>query len=565
MRAYLRVLAMVATPFALFACADRTEERAETADEPRRGGTAVLAEQADLGIPSPVVAQVQLDGDLTQDVLYMALLRGRWRDGQLVYLTSEESPMALARGYEFVGSDSTVLRFRMRADARWSDGEPITARDVAYTYRVTTTPEVAAARAGDLAQLDSVVAENDSTVAFHYQRRYPEMLAHSSLAIIPRHQFMTVEAAELRDHPALQDPVEESLVVSGPFMISEWRRGERIVLGRNPEFRPEPYLDRIVLRILPDANSRLIELQNGDADFVKGVPFDRIPELLARPDLRIEHEEQRNYEFIGYSGDNFAPFADPELRRALGLAIDVPGIISALGMDDFAEPAGGPYAPIFRDLYDRETMPPLGHDAAESRRILESKGWVDGDGDGVREKDGTPLRFSLLTNAGNQRRADVMQIVERQWREVGVDVELRTLETGAFFERFYAGDFEAALGGWIVGLSPDIAPLFRSDSPYNITAFDDPRTDSLLDQARSEPTAEAAAARWREAARAIVEQQPYTFLYYYDVADAISDRLQGVRVDTYGNLQNTWEWWVTEDRTATGARADSSGSRPGDG
>ncbi len=524
---------------------EKQETTVEPGGTPERGGTAVLVELGDMHEPISLLAQAAFDGDLV-DVMYMGLTRSAWRDGRVVYLTSNDSPMALAYHWEYVGADSAAIRYRMRRGLHWSDGAPIDAGDVAWTYRMLADTQVASPRQEDVAQIDSVVAENDSTVTFHFRRRYPEMLFASSIPIAPRHVYEAAGPGGIRTHPALNDPVR-GLVVSGPFRVGAWKRGESITLVPNPAFTPRPYLDRVVIRIIPEPTTRLVELRNGTADFVRGISFDQVPQIRAADPghrWRIEREEKRYWEYLAYNPAAHPAFADPQVRRALGMALDVPGIIAALRMDEFAAPAGGPYPPILRGVYDPVGMRPLAFDTAGAKRILDERGWTDADGDGVREKNGRPLRFVLLTNAGNARRADVTQIIQQQWKRVGVAADLRQMETTAFLSAVPAKKYQAALGSWQVALSPDISILFRRGSPLNPVGYDDPETARMMDRALAEPTPERADPLWRAAAERIVQDQPYTWLYYYDQLTAVADRLRGVRVDSYGAYQNLWEWWI---------------------
>lgn len=530
--------------------------------DPEDGGTVVLAELSDMGQPLATLSQGGLDGNL-QDILYMTLLRGEWRDGDLAYVAADENPMALARSWEYVGEDSTGIRYHMRSDARWSDGTPITAHDVVFTYQMLGDPMVASPRQDYTEHIASVVAENDSTVVFQFHRRYPQMRFHSSHGVIPRHVYENVAPSELATHASLLQPGNGGLVVSGSYQIGSWTRGQEVVLTRNPHFEPRGHLDRIVFRVIPDATTRMVELRTGGVDWVNGVTFDQIPALRQQaPHIRFEREEKRFYDYIAYNPGGFEPFADPEVRRALGLAIDVPGLLSALQMTDYAVPASGPYPPIFRNLYDPETMPPLPHDAEEARRILASKGWTDSDGDGVLDREGQPFRFSLVTNAGNQRRADISQIVQQYWSRIGVAVELRSIEFNTFMDALVREDYQAALGGWGVGLSPDLTGMWGPDSPYNIVSYDDPATQQLFERALAQPTEEAAAPIWREAARALFEDQPYTWLYYMDQVDGINERVRGVLVNTFGPYQNAWEWWIPRSQQRGSAAAAPVDSAP---
>jgi peptide/nickel transport system substrate-binding protein len=529
------------------------------------GGRAVIAEVADISHPLSLLFMTALDGNLTADVMNMELVRGEWRDGQLRYMTADESPMALARRFEYVGPDSAALRFHMRSDVLWSDGTPLTAHDVAFTYALAANPALNSPRRDYVEHMDSVVANSDSVVTFHFGRRHANMLTHTSLPPIPRHIYQDADPAQLRNHPTMTAPAE-NLVVSGPFMIGQHERGQRIVLVRNPHFRPAAHLDEIVIRVIPEATTRLVELQTGAVDFVQNVAFDQIPRLRQQaPQVRWEVEEKRTYDYIAYNPSGFAAFADPEIRRALSMAIDTRALIDGLQMEEFAVPAGGPYSPILAGLYDESETPPVAHAPDEARRILASKGWTAGS-DGILQRNGQPFRFTLLTNAGNQRRADATQIIQQQWRQIGVDAQLRTLEFNTFMGAITSDDYQAALGGWSVNLSPDLTQMWAAESPLNITRYRNPELSRIFERAVAQPTHEAAAPLWREAAATLARDQPFTWLYFFDSVDAVNERLRGVKVDSYGPYQNTWEWWIPADRrrggTASAARATPQTESP---
>ncbi|HVH13015.1 MAG TPA: ABC transporter substrate-binding protein [Longimicrobium sp.] len=547
----------------LAACSDRGSgsgpPRAE-GDEatPRRGGTAVIAELADIAQPLPPIFDTQLDGDM-MDVMYMALTRGAWEDGKLQYLLSDRSPMALAWHYELLGPDSAAIRYRMRSGLKWSDGQPITAHDVVWTYDVVKDPRVASPRQDYVAHLDSVVAENDSTVTFYFDRRYPEMLFYSGLNIAPRHAYQDANLSDLRNHPRLRNPGNGNLVVSGAFMVGQWQPGQRLVLVPNPHFSVRPHLDQIVIRIISETTTRLVELQNGTVDFTRPIPPDQVASIRQRvPGVRFEREEKRNYDFISYNPRTVAAFADRDVRLALGLALDVNGIVQSLRLGEFAVPAGGPYPPIFRDLYDPQTMTPLPFDTVQAKQLLEKAGWRDTDGDGIREKNGQPFRFVLMTNSGNQRRSDVAQIVQQMWRRVGVQADLRQQETNTMYARLRAKDFQAVLAGFGVGLSPDFSEMWSRDSPFNFASYDNPSTFAIFAEARQATDEARANMLWKQAAAQLVNDRPTTWLYYLDGVVGVRDRLRGVRVNTYGAYQNVWEWWVAD---APGGAADSAGTR----
>lgn len=560
--------ALLAALLPLAACGDRDgggkpgagggTAAADTGGTPETGGTAVLAELADINRPLPLLAEASLDGDLGGDVMFNALSRGEWRDGRLVYVNATENPTALARSWEFLPPDSSALRYHLAAGRRWSDGQPITAADVVFTYKLLKDSTVASPQQDYANHIDSVTAQNDSTVTFWFDRRYPEMLFHSGVGIAPEHVFRDIAPGQIRSHRAFIDPAK-NLVVSGPFRIGEWAKGDHVTLVPNPYFPVKPRLERIVIRVIPEPTTRLTELMTGNIDFMRPIPFDQVPHVRQQaPNVRFEVEAKRFYDFIGYNPKTFAPFGDPEIRRALGMAIDVKGLMGALQIEQYAAPAGGPYSPIFRDLYDPRTMPPLPYDTAAAIRILEAKGWKDTDGDGIRDHNGQPFRFTLETNSGNSRRADVTQIVQQQWKRIGLDVRIQTSETNTFFDRLRKKSYQAAAAGWSIGLSPDLTTLWGPDSPFNYVSYNDPQTTALFERALAQPTSELALPLWRQGAARIAQAQPYTFLYFMDQLDGVNNRLRGMKIDTYGAYQNTWEWWIPKSQQ----RALQSAPRP---
>jgi peptide/nickel transport system substrate-binding protein len=225
------------------------------------------------------------------------------------------------------------------------------------------------------------------------------------------------------------------------------------------------------------------------------------------------------------------------------MAIDIPAMISALHLDEYAEPAGGPYSPLFSLLYDPQGQAPLAYNQAEAIRILEQKGWVLG-ADSVRVKDGRRLSFTIATNAGNQRRADIGQIAQQAWRRIGVEARFQTFESTTFFDRLQKKEYEAAIAGWGVGLSADIKDQWQGDNVFNYTSYANPEVNRLFEQAASQRTEEQAAQYWKQAASLIVADQPYTWLFYFDQLAGVNDKIQNTRIDTLGMYQNIHEWWI---------------------
>jgi peptide/nickel transport system substrate-binding protein len=149
----------------------------------------------------------------------------------------------------------------------------------------------------------------------------------------------------------------------------------------------------------------------------------------------------------------------------------------------------------------------------------------------------------------------VAQIIQQQWRQIGVDARIQIIEFNTFIERQRTRNYEAMIAGWGVGLSPDLQQLWSDpELPFNVVSYDNPQVRQLIQQALAQPTEERAAPIWRQTAALIVADQPYTWLYYLDEPVAVRERVQGTVINTLGAYQNLWEWWVTDGaRTETAA------------
>ncbi len=535
---HLRNLTLLAAAGLCLACAQDSDT---TTEGPVIGGTAAVGVASRPTTVLPPLATSSLDGELAV-LLYLGLNYGEWGEGSLRYPT--EHPLALARDWAIDGSK---LTYRLDASRRWSDGAPIVSRDVIFTYNLLRQMDhmpmsIAAAR------LDSVVAQDDSTVVFHFDREYPGMLYDSGVGILPEHVFGGLSEEELAAAPRSGADGEGSLVVSGPFTVAAWGPGDQIGLVRNPESSVRPYLDRLVFRIIPDPTTRLTALQAGELDLVQVESYREATRLAEATDARVLRVPQRGYDYISWNPDSHAALADRNVRMALSLAIDRDAILAALDMTDFAEKAYGPYGSIFGDL---APLPPPGgdFDQTAARSLLAGAGWVDVDGDGVRERNGVPLLFELRVPAENERRMDAVQLIQAELANVGVRIEIKSQEFNSLFARARARDYEAVFLGWQVGLDPDISFFWADpEGPVNVSSYDGAEARGHFDAALAATTASEAAAHWREAARLIAADYPYAFLWYFDFVWLASGRLAGVRMDPVGFLRNPHEWTVTEGR-----------------
>lgn len=449
----------------------------------------------------------------------------------------------LAESWELDG-DSAVV-FTLRDDVYWHDGRPVTAGDVAFTFERAKDPEAASLLAeAYLSQVARAEVVDARTIRFAYERPHAQALEDFWWAPMPEHLLADISPAELRNAEFNRAPVG-----SGPFRLAEWRANERLVLEAAADF-PEalggrPAAGRVVVRVIPEAATRLTELVTGGIHVDIDVAPDQTEGIEESPDIELLSFPGRTVYFVAWNNER-EPFTDPRVRRALGYSIDRDEIIEAL-LEGYGAPAVSPIPPWSPLAPDVEPLP---YDLAAAHRLLEEAGWVDRDGDGVRENEaGTPLRFRLLTSDRALNRA-VVEVAQAHLRRSGADAQLQVTEFQTMLAQFRGRDYDAAFANWVldnfqVGTAP--FALFHSSQAdiagsANRTSYGTPAADSLLEAGRAASDPEDAAVYWADFVRLLKEDQPATFMFWLDELAGKRVEVTGVDMDPRGEFRGLADW-----------------------
>jgi peptide/nickel transport system substrate-binding protein len=477
-----------------------------------RGGTLVIGSVVDADAWNEYVSQQTFANNLLRRIYArLAQEQGDTRDHPPTFAPS------LATTWSF-SADGLTLTFRLR-DATWSDGVPLTADDVRFTWTAQSSPEVGWTGASNKERIKDVQAIDPHTVAFRFDRAYPEMLADAiDGGVLPEHVFGKVPFAEWRTH-------DWSLVRigSGPFLLDSWRPGEEIVLIRNPHyFEPGlPLLDKIVVRIVPDVGNLETQLAAGALDYVEGVPPQDAGRLAGTQGLTLVVFENPMFDYVGWNGAK-KPFDDPEVRRALTLGIDRKAIVDDL-LYGYGRVSAGPLLSCWWAA--DPTLVAWPYDPNEARRILAAKGY----------DAQHPLTFELTTNAGNRVREAVTLKIQEQLSRIGVKAAPRSFEMKAFRERNVAGNYDAYVAGWRFNGKLDLASIFGSKAVppagSNVVAYRSDEADRLIEAIGAAPDWQRAKDAYAKLARRIHDDQPYTFLYEGKRIAAVGPRVRDLKID----------------------------------
>lgn len=503
------------------------------------GRTLVVAYRADLQTLNPVTSTDQNANDVIRSLVFTPLV---------TFDSAFRARPWLAESWTL--TDTSVV-FRLRDDVRWHDGEPVTAGDVAFTFRLAKDPAAASPLAAAyLESVESATVLGPHEVRFDFTAPHAQPLQDFYWPPVPRHVLEGVDPAELSRHPFGRDPVG-----SGPYRLESWEAGSalrfRAVEGYPDPLGGAPAIESVVYRILPEATTRLRELMRGTVHMDGPLAPADADRARSATGVEVASFPWRLFTYIGWNGRD-PRFSDPSVRRALTLALDRRELLEA-ALYGHGSVATGPIPPWHPYAPDLEPLP---HDPDSARALLAAAGWSDGDGDGVREKEGREMRFRLMTGQANPVHADLVQMIQAQLADVGVAAEPLLLEWQTVLGRHRSRDFEAVLTNWVLdNFRVDPRPLFHGsqvevEGSANRSSYRSAEADSLMERGVRTTDPERAAAIWADFARVLREDQPFTFLFWNDELAAVSGALAGVEMDARGELHSLprWRW-----RDTTGA------------
>ena len=435
-----------------------------------------------------------------------------------------------------------LMRFKIRDGILWEDGEPLTAGDVEFTYKLMVDPKTPTAYAADFLMIKELNVTGRLTFEVRYDTPYARSLLTWLQPILPRHALDKENIASTRysRHP----------LSSGPYVLEEWSPGSKITLRANENyFRGRPYIDKVIYRVIPDGTTMFLEAKAGKLDYISLSPM----QYLRQTDGDKWNALWKKYKFLAgvytYVGLNLKHpfFRDKKVRQALSYAIDRNAIVKGalLGM---GEAAFGPYKPGTW-AYD-DALRPYPYDPQKAMDLLASAGWSRGR-DGILEKNGIPFEFTMLVNQGNDERIKVAVILQQYFRKIGIRIKIRTVEWAAFIKEFVnTKKFDALILGWTISQDPDLYEVWHSSAisghGLNFISYSDPEVDSLLEKARVEQQQTERKKMYDRFQEILHEDQPYLFLYVPYSLPMVHASVRGISPAPAGITYNFERWWISQ-------------------
>jgi peptide/nickel transport system substrate-binding protein len=404
------------------------------------------------------------------------------------------------------GAGTMDVTYRLRAGLRWSDGQPLTADDVAFTWRLIVNPKVQGVLSPDgYAAISRIDVHDLQRFTLHFDRVYPKYL-NLFPAILPQHRLAGIAPEQLPGDPFWARPD----VVSGPFKISELVPDDHITLLRNDAWSQgragrRAHLDAIVYKIYPEAGQLLDAARAGQVSLALELPDDQLATLTNTGAMTVQRRSQLAYEQVTFNQADLNPLTglpplwknDPVLLRALRTAIDRPAIVKKF-FADRARLAESPIPRALASFHDPDVS--LTYNLSAATKLLDGDGWAVGS-DGIRSKNGRRLSFHIVTALGSPLRSAVRDELVAEWRKLGAEVTATEAHPSDLFSGYAQGgllergQFEAGLWTWSIGPDPDgVYPLEHSSQIPNDTnqglgsnfgRFSSPDLDRNLDKGRT--------------------------------------------------------------------------------
>jgi len=423
---------------------------------------------------------------------------------------------ALAERWEI--PDPRTYIFHLRSGVHFHNGQPLTARDVKWTFDSLLTGKIRSPRASTYRFVASVEALEEGTVIFHLKEPFSPLLwdlCDGSVGIVP---FGTL--TEISDHP----------IGSGPFRFVRAEPDKEVILERNDDYwGPKPHLERVRFAVVPDTITRALELRKGSADAaINALTSDMVATLEREQNLAVLRGPGTVLQYMNFNLRD-PILRDVRVRQAIALALDRRPILEYLWRG-FAQPANS-ILPPQSWAYD-DNVPRYEHDPERARQLLDAAGYP--------ARNGVRFHVTMKTSSDENTRL-MVAVMQQQLREVQIQLDIRTFEFATFYADITKGAFQIHSLRWIgSNEDPDIFEYAFHSSKFpptgaNRTFYSSPRMDALIDQARAELDQNMRKKLYAQIQQILAEDLPSINLWYLDNVLVHTKRVRNLTLNPAGN------------------------------
>ncbi|WP_374705360.1 peptide-binding protein [Paenibacillus radicis (ex Gao et al. 2016)] len=535
------------------ATAAPSETPKDDGNTPKAGGTLTVSTFSDIVSVNPLFLQDTASGDI--NYLLYAALYNLDRSGNIV-----AEPWSLAAELPEISEDGKTYTIKLKNNAKWSDGQPITADDVIYTINTTINPDVGSPGIATLDKVDKAEKIDDYTLKITLKQVFAPFQYSLMLSPVPAHILKDINPKDLQKDPYGKDPAKT--VTSGPWKWTEWKTAQYITVDADPNYWGEvkPNIQKIVYKIYADQNTEVQALLKGDVDTTLAIPITQLEAVKKNDKIKLITGRTSSYEYVSFNfdpnnhPDKFVPFASQKARQAIAHALNRQGMV-----DNVLKGSGAlmnsPFMP--GSWADSPEAVNYNYDAEQAKKLLAEDGWVAGK-DGILVKDGKRFSFELQYNSGNSRREQVSQVIQQNLKDVGIEVKPRAMDFATWIDQnITPGKYPAILLGWqLSNPDPDSESIFSSKyfppAGQNTGWYKNETLDKLWVDGYSTVVQAERKKIYDQAAKEISTDLPYIFLYQYGNPQGIGPKVNFAEEDApepshqTGYFYHIIKWWLTE-------------------
>jgi peptide/nickel transport system substrate-binding protein len=459
-----------------------------------------------------------------------------------------------------ISDDSLTIDFTLRKGVTFSDGSPLTADDVVFTFDLIRNPDLAdPGMKAMVDRLDRVEKVDDYHVRFIFREPYfQSFIVAGGTPIMSKAFYSKYSIADINNSTGL-------LIGSSAYRMPDptnWRPtpGQPIVLVRNERYwGPTPSFDKLVWSIIEQPASRVTAFRNGELDVMTGSDGPPTPEqysqLITDPQINANTHHwaltvpTEAWYYLGWNekvkrDGPPSQFADPRVRRALTMLTDRQAILQTI-IHGYGTIITSPFAPNTPQC--DSTIQPWPYDAAAAEKLLNDAGYHRV-GDRMVGPDGKPLAFEILFNNNSEPRRRIASFLHDAYAQLGIEATPKGEEWSVFSQRIDERDFDVIIGAWGSDLETDPYDTFDSSqipkTGRNFIQYSNPQLDALIRQGRSVLDDSKRMPIWHQVQQIMHQDQPYTFLFKYQELDLVHDRIHGVFPTKVLGLNGTGEWYL---------------------
>ncbi|MFN4244825.1 MAG: peptide-binding protein [Brevinematia bacterium] len=439
-----------------------------------------------------------------------------------------------------VSSDSKVFRFKIKSNAKWQDGTPITSDDIIYTYSMITNPiSRAFNKIAQYKDVEYVKKIDTLTFEVKYKQPYAPALESWAMTPIPKHIF---EKEDFQNTRYNLFPVG-----SGPYYVKKITPGQYIILEKTTNYwdkEKDPKIKRIIFKIIKDPTVEFNALKVGETDLSGIRPIDWVNQ--AQQDWFKSKFNTFKYYTLNISqiALNLKDpiLSDKLVRKALAYSIDKEKIKKSVYFD-LAEPLSGPFPP--NSWAFNPNVKDYEFSLEKASELLDKAGWKDIDGDKIREKDNQKLSFELIIPQGSETGIKIGEILKETLKNIGIELNIRIMEWSMVTKTIDSRKFQMVMFGWSLSIDPDPYDIWHSsqtNNGINYVGYANKEVDKLCEMGRKIFDKNERRKIYQKVHEIISEDLPYLFLFSRASLVGASKRVNGIDPSTAGIYWNFNTW-----------------------